>query len=590
MGCGGSKDQVAKPDAAASTAAGGGGAAAATTQAQPAAKTEEKVVPTEPNPSNAADNGKQESPAKQDGPRNSHSNKPAVLEAVTGRDVSAVAGSRIIRNQTVYERYDVDRGVLGNGLSGAVRCITNKNTKRKCALKSLLTENMSQKKWDMLYNEVEIYLKLDHPNICKLLEVYEDEAAVHLVMELCSGKELYDRLASKKRYSEKDTVIACMQMLDALHYMHWHKMCHRDLKLENWVYADDSEDSKLKLIDFGFSKIFSPGQPMTAMHGTVYYVAPEVLDGHYDEKCDIWSTGVIIYMLLSGSPPFNGANDNGIIKKIKNGKFAFEGPRWAGISDQAKDFISVLLQKDPSKRPTAKEAMDHQWLKDMKIPEAAAPEIAIDVLQNMKAFASANVIKRAACGLMAFSMTTDDMDELEAQFRKMDKAGNGTILLNELTEVLKTHLNMTEKEALSLFDKMDQTGDHEIHYSEFLAASLQSRFLLQENVIREAFQKFDIDNTGFITVDNLRQVLGDEYNGTQVEDIIAAVDYKKNGVIEYDEFVQALMDLGQGGKDTGDGDGKGNPNHDIVRKLSKQLVDNAPAPRQFEVPKMNDDD
>jgi len=235
--------------------------------------------------------------------------------------------------------YDFTDQVLGTGISGSVRVATHKETGRKYAIKTLQTAGIAPKKTAMLHNEVCIYLQLDHPNIAKLIEVYEDSSAIHLVMELCTGKELYDRLANKKKYSELDAQKVTKEMLSAINYCHKHRICHRDLKLENWVYASGRDEAALKLIDFGFSRIFNPGIPMTAMHGTVYYVSPEVMDGCYREKCDIWSIGVIVYMLLSGSPPFNGSHDHEILVKIKRGKFTFEGPRWEGISDLAKNFI-----------------------------------------------------------------------------------------------------------------------------------------------------------------------------------------------------------------------------------------------------------
>jgi len=448
-----------------------------------------------------------------------------------------IGRARIIRNAAVYERYTVERGVLGNGLSGVVRTVINRQTNRKAAMKSLRIENMSQKKWDLLYNEVEIYLRLDHPNICRLLEVYEDETAIHLIMELCSGKELYDRLASKRRYSEFDAVVAVLQMFGALSFMHDHSMCHRDLKLENWVYTDETEDAKLKLIDFGFSKVFSPGMPMTAMHGTVYYVAPEVLKGSYDYKCDVWSTGVIVYMLLSGSPPFNGQSDSSIISKIKKGNYTFAGQRWNGISDDAKDFITRLLQHSQADRPTAQEALKHRWLQRLK-PSSDEQCIDTEVLSQMKDFATSHVMKRAALNLMALSLTSSELESLESQFKALDVEGRGVIRLKDLKTAMRTHLNMNPTEVGKLFK--DAGDDSEILYSEFMAAAMQSKFKMKGYMMWEAFQKFDQDNTGRITVEGLRVVLGDEFDGVPVEEMINQIDPTGSGEIGYEDFCRLL--------------------------------------------------
>lgn len=454
-----------------------------------------------------------------------------ILDSVVERSVTGILDkSRIIRNKRISDVYDTEQtDVLGAGISGEVRSVTHKMTGRRCALKRLDTSSMSKKKFESLYNEVDVYLKLDHPNICKLLEVYEDEVAVSLVMELCSGKELYERLADRKRFTEGDCKRLVSEMLGALQYLHCQFICHRDIKLENWVYADDSEDARLKLIDFGFSKVFNTGVPMTAMHGTIYYVAPEVLEGCYDYKCDVWSIGVIVYMLLSGSPPFNGEQDSEIIRKIKRGRIQYPEDRWGLVSDDAKDFIRTLLRRDPDERPNSAEAAKLPWLQTQS---DEVQEVSLDVLKSMTQFASQSVIRRAACCLIAFTMSGDELNELDAEFRKLDVSGTGTIQVSELTRVLQDQLNLSEEKAAALFATIDQTGTQHISYTEFIAASLRTKLLNQEDMYREAFQKFDVDNSGFITVDNLREVLGDEYNGTPVEEIIAQVDQKKNGVVD----------------------------------------------------------
>ena len=364
-------------------------------------------------------------------------------------------------------------------------------------------------------------------------------------MELCTGKELYERLAQLRRYTERDAAKVSMQMLEAINYCHAHNVCHRDLKLENWVYASPEMDAPLKLIDFGMSKVFNEGVPLTAIHGTVYYVAPEVLTGKYDCACDVWSIGVIVYMLLSGSPPFAGQQDYEIIQRIKSAEVTFEGPRWVGISQEAKDFVLYLLTRDPKQRPTAMEAMSHRWLKTMLggfSQDSAVSEIEIDVLHNIRTFSRQNAMRRAALGLIAMSMGMSDVEHVEEEFRKLDKNKIGTIKLEELTEVLKRRLHMSEAEARLIFNRLDQTGDREIHYTEFVAAALQAKLLFNEKYIKEAFQKFDVDNTGLISEDDLRRVIGDEYKGENVKEILRQVDYKNNGYIDYDEFVKALMD------------------------------------------------
>jgi Ca2+-binding EF-hand superfamily protein len=334
-------------------------------------------------------------------------------------------------------------------------------------------------------------------------------------------------------------------MLDAIGYCHDHNIAHRDLKLENWVYSEASTDAQLKLIDFGFSKIFNPGVPMTAVHGTVYYVPPEVLEGCYTQACDVWSVGVIVYMLLSGSPPFAGNLDHEIIAKIRKADVLFDGPRWQGITAVAKDFVASLLVKDPAKRPSAKVASRHAWLvtEESEIGGGEDTDSVIDmgVLESMRQFARSNAMKRAALGLIAFSCAPDELDDLERVFKKIDKENTGTIKMQQLTRVLKERLEMSEEEAKTIFDSIDQTSDNEIQYTEFLAACMQAKLFRHEKYVREAFQRFDLQNTGYISVENLREVLGDSYHGVDMETILKEVDYKHNGKIDYEEFMRAVL-------------------------------------------------
>eukprot|EP00920_Eleutheroschizon_duboscqi_P020283 GHVT01048219.1.p1 GENE.GHVT01048219.1~~GHVT01048219.1.p1 ORF type:complete len:903 (+),score=201.15 GHVT01048219.1:289-2997(+) len=450
--------------------------------------------------------------------------------------------SRVQVHRSIDDRYVVQPTVLGTGMSGAVRKAVHRVSGKAVAVKSLPLANLPPKQLHLLCNEVAVYLQLDHPNICKLLEVYEDQHAIHLVMELCSGKELYDRLASRKKYSEADALRVARDMLSAINYCHRHNICHRDLKLENWVYLSEDDDAPLKLIDFGFSRFFNRGIPMTAMHGTVYYVSPEVLDGCYDEKCDIWSLGVIVYMLLSGVPPFNASQEKFILAKVKRGDFQMEGPRWKEVSDLAKHFIKCLLRKDPKLRPSACEALRHPWLvAPPSNTSKSGGELDGLVLKSMCEFAASSAIKRAALGLIALSLHSKDVEELEVQFKKLDGDRSGTITLQQLTSILATRLDLQPEECRRIFRRIDQLGDREIHYSEFLASTIQAKLVLDEGLIRRAFERFDVDCSGFISLGNLRSVLGDSY--CDEKDLVAVfelADYRKNGKIEYDEFLVAL--------------------------------------------------
>lgn len=225
---------------------------------------------------------------------------------------------------------------------------------------------------------------MDHPNIIKAYDVFEEKKFVHIVTELCNGGELFYKILEKsalrkgKRcFFEKEAAVVIQSLLSAVSYLHKNDIIHRDIKPENILFtARDNKDSNdatssstsfhsIKLIDFGLSiRHNSQTQPpLTSRVGTSYYMSPELLNGKYDRSCDLWSIGVITYMMLCGKPPFNGLNDKAIFDKIKRGTFVFDSPAWSGVSELAKDFVQCLLQKDPEKRLSADMALDHAWLR-----------------------------------------------------------------------------------------------------------------------------------------------------------------------------------------------------------------------------------
>jgi calcium-dependent protein kinase len=262
--------------------------------------------------------------------KRAHPNPKALRENIVSLkrngDSSSVSGCLNSANRVHYQyieaEYDIDSDkILGSGYSGPVRIGKNRRNGKLYAIKSFNKNSLQGKRVEFLKNEIEIYLMLDHPNIARLRDVYEDSSFVYIVMELCSGKELYYRLVQRKVFTERDAADTTYQMLLAVQYLHANKVVHRDLKLENFLYENESAEAKLKLIDFGFSKIWvDPTSRMHQMCGSVAYVAPEVLNGSYTDKCDLWSLGVIVFMLLSGQPPFFG-NEDRMLAKIEKGQY-----------------------------------------------------------------------------------------------------------------------------------------------------------------------------------------------------------------------------------------------------------------------------
>eukprot|EP00549_Striatella_unipunctata_P020262 CAMPEP_0118682268 /NCGR_PEP_ID=MMETSP0800-20121206/5396_1 /TAXON_ID=210618 ORGANISM="Striatella unipunctata, Strain CCMP2910" /NCGR_SAMPLE_ID=MMETSP0800 /ASSEMBLY_ACC=CAM_ASM_000638 /LENGTH=361 /DNA_ID=CAMNT_0006578649 /DNA_START=41 /DNA_END=1127 /DNA_ORIENTATION=- len=270
---------------------------------------------------------------------------------------------------------------LGEGTFGVVRKGRNRKTGELFAIKTILKSRVPN--LSLLKKEVDILSHVDHPHIIKLYETFEQETKIHLVTEFCSGGELYDRVVEKTQspehhFHEYDAARILRNMLEAISYCHDVKhVAHRDLKVENFLLQHEGDDAPVKIIDFGLSR-FNPNNVMHSRVGTAYYVAPEVLlSDHYTNKCDIWSIGVIAYVLLCGFPPFYADSEYETLQLVKQAKVEFPSPTWDDITDDAKRFIMRLLQPDPNERPSARQILDHDpWLENKHVQPAGTTRAA----------------------------------------------------------------------------------------------------------------------------------------------------------------------------------------------------------------------
>jgi len=268
--------------------------------------------------------------------------------------------AKVQRTPTVEDKYDM-KDVLGTGAFSQVRLAECREDGHMYAIK-IIDKKALKGKEDSLENEIRVLKRLDHRNVVKLLEAYESRTCVYLVMELVTGGELFDRIVEKGSYSEKDAADLIKQVLSAVAYMHDQGVVHRDLKPENLLYYSPDPDSKIMISDFGLSKMEESGVMATAC-GTPGYVAPEVLaQKPYGKAVDVWSIGVISYILLCGYPPFYDENDANLFAQILKGEFEFDSPYWDDISEEAKDFIRSLMCVNVEHRLTCEAALDHCWI------------------------------------------------------------------------------------------------------------------------------------------------------------------------------------------------------------------------------------
>jgi calcium-dependent protein kinase len=446
---------------------------------------------------------------------------------------------------SLHEFYDVDKKKMGEGSYGAVSKCTNKSTGVVRAVKSISKAQM--KNLDRFKQEIAIMKMMDHPNIIKLYETFEDHRNIYLIMEICSGGELFDRIIETGHFTEVQAAIVMQQILRGIFYMHEIQLTHRDLKPENFLFQtkDPIEKCTLKIIDFGLSCKFSDGQVLTTKAGTPYYVAPQVLAGKYDQSADLWSCGVIMYVLLCGYPPFYGETDADVLTKVRLGNFTFNAADWKNVSEDAKNLIRMLLKMNPRDRYTAEQAMNHVWIKN-KAPKASTVPLQASLVDNLKGFRSTNKLKKAALHVIAGQLDESQIKNLRSIFMQLDDNGDGLLSVQEMRDGLsKAGLKEIPPDLQQIMEQVDSDGSGVIDYTEFLAATLDKKAYIQEDVCWSAFRVFDRNGDGKISMAELEQVLASgnveaAMGANAVKELMKEVDTNGDGEIDFQEFMQMM--------------------------------------------------
>merc|ERR1719277_1420047 len=266
----------------------------------------------------------------------------------------------------------------------------------------------------------------------------------------------------------------------------------------------------LKITDFAFSRKFEPGQVLTTRVGTPYYVAPQVLAGKYDELSDLWSVGVIMYVMLCGYPPFFGETDAEVLSKVRLGNFSFNATDWKNVSEDAKNLIRMLLKMNPRDRYTAEQALNHVWIKN-KAPKATGAKLQDNFVDNLRGFRSQNKLKKAALHIIANQLNEDQIKALRETFMSLDGNGDGKLTVNEMKEgIQKAGLKEIPPDLQQIMEDVDSDGSGVIDYTEFLAATLDRKVYMKEEICWSAFRVFDRNGDGKISPDELKAVLGDD--------------------------------------------------------------------------------
>ena len=444
-----------------------------------------------------------------------------------------------------YEYYRLESNPLGSGAWGQVRKCVHKATNDlrvvKIISKADLPKSMIESR--SAFHEAEILKTLDHPNLPRIYEFFEDASNYFIVLEYCRGGDLFDRIIELKSFTESQAAKIIQQILLAVNYLHSKGIVHRDIKPEN-VLMSNQESLSLKVIDFDTATMYR-NVNFKCMYGTPLYMAPEVVKGRYNEKCDLWSCGMILYILLSGGPPFNGTDDE-IFAILRRVKIDLTGPLWSSLSVEAVDLLGRLLDTDPNKRISAADACQHPWFK--KFEQEIEDGDVLDILSNIQKFTKTSKLKEAIHTFIISKVVDPSIFKKEqAVFHLLDLNSDGTVSEEELVALMmskKMPEDTARRLAAHIIEQADADKSGFIDYTEFLRAAVaKDRVLTKENILH-AFRIFDSDGSGSIECEELRSLFSDGANATEqlISGIIAQADRSGDGTINLHEFEALLME------------------------------------------------
>lgn len=442
------------------------------------------------------------------------------------------------------DSYDVEMCAVDEDTHYTMRFAKHRRTSQAVAVKSFTKKHGG---CDVAERTISIMKELDHPNVVKLFEAFEDFNEIHLVQERCEGGELLERILEEDHFSEWRVAVVMRQVFVGVAHLRARKICHRDLRPEHVLLEErvPMERCVVKLSGFGYARAYSAANAtFTTRVGPAMYRSPQMVQGLYSEACDDWNCGVMMYMLLCGFPPYAGDTEFEVNRLIEQSALIFPKGDWAGVSEVAINLCAGLLTKEPNGRMTVTSAVEHQWTKSM------SPKVTDFSLtqgqRNMRSFCKQNQFKKAALHIIVQRSKPEEIIELKQMFHALDANNDSTVTFHELKEGLDRMGTKQSMESLrQMFEEIDVDGSMRIDYTEFLAATIDQRRAFEESSCWQAFRVFDRDNSGMISVKELKEVLVSDavqstFGALVAETVLEEVDADGDGEVSFLEFMNMM--------------------------------------------------
>ena len=452
-----------------------------------------------------------------------------------------------------YQKYKIINKT-GDGAYGSVFCAINIHTGVKIAMKKILKIKENKVDDMEIKNEFNILKKLDHPNIVKIFEFYDSNSNYYIITEYCKYGELYRHIYYN--YSERQLCVLFYQVFSGLCYLHEKNIIHRDIKLENIMISDIEKDiiTKeeyfwIKIIDFGTAKIFQKNKKEKTVIGSTYYIAPEVLKKKYNEKCDTWSIGVVLFMLITGVPPFDGKNDKDIILSIQKGKYDKNNKKLLNYSKDVQDLLSKLLEVNVDKRFSSYEALNHPWFKNY-CGRSLYSNFNIDDIKiyiyNLINYKFQSKFQQLVLAFLVHNIPyNEEIKMILKLFLFFNESGNCKLTKEELINGLYkfTNKDIVDKTIDEIFILLDGDNNGFIEYEEFLRACVNKKTVLSNENLNYAFKFLDKEKIGTVSIKTIMRVF--QNNNERLEEIIKnsikEVDRDNDGIINFDEFKELML-------------------------------------------------